>query len=181
MITTIYRASDFIRSLYVYYNSKGYEIHSIIFFKDGKELLTWDRGFFDKDYDKIKISDKDIIRKLKPDLNLKQPFITTYKESWQQKPRANLYIYVDDTNIKLSKPTESIEKHELDIWVYDNYTLTMFDTVIDIKKCINCIDTPLGEKSKQLAKEFKDKFYIDVSSYDISKILKDYDIVKRKP
>lgn len=202
--TVISRGNSWLRP----YNLDGGKIDTIIFYDETGIILTTRSGWLENAITDNSLRDiQEIVLDHEPKLRAKENltrkehfYIKHSKKSNYDDPTRTLYIYVDNVNVCLKKEKDLVEKSEgyngQDLFMYyEFYKLSGLivsrevTTPIATNK-LNSVrlkafvkseykDNVLSQQVRELHEICKD-LYINVSEYDLTKLLKVVEVTKRE-
>jgi hypothetical protein len=186
------------------YGINGKKVHRIYFFNEEGVILSTNRGWLEKrsmehaikygmagvDIEEIEL--KELNRKLKKDFSKKQNFYIKAEKinDWESmqflKDEYDLYIYVGDV-VKVEKTCEHVQDEEGTTYIntvkYTEYKITGLTEqpfTMVISQSLKCEDTNEKKQAEEILQIIKDKkLYINISDYDLCKLLKVFNITKK--
>lgn len=160
----------------------GRYINNIIFYNDNGLITETKRGWFgnsnngyeELEVGEIKIRNKTILNKL----NKQENFVIPIKDEFNNS-KYDLYLYIDNTNIKII--SETIKEQKMSstyIQIFNIFKISIFDEIVEVKNYLTSKTTEFGDKVKKIYKELQN-LSINIDEYTLSLIMENFDIVKK--
>ena len=188
---------------YYFNDDKGtYKVHNIIFYSDNGIIFETNQGWLEyvvntltqdnflnsnlltRDIEKIYINE--LTRRSKENFTRKENFyIPIAKKQYDNDKQANLYIYVDNVNIKINVAFQGMTTEDYSTQIADR-NVTIFEVTgmtyepIMVEKVV--VDNFRQSNMGKLIADFKaENSYplSDISDYTLSELFKKYTLIKK--
>ena len=161
----------------------GRQVTNIIFYNDEGIMFETHRGWFGNGnnvFRTLNVGDVKTRRVTALNkLDKKENFVVSSSIAYSNDKGYDLYLYIDGKNISLDKEEFKEENFSsTQIRKYVNRCLTIYNKKIDLEETLKFVDTDFGQEVKKIEEELS-SLGIKINQYDLTKLLKNYNLVKR--
>lgn len=171
MTTTLTREAGFNPFIY-----EGRHLNSISFYNEEKILFTENKGWFGSNNNLDSLIIPTVKVKRKADLKHKGAFVLPINDYYGK--RYDLFIQVDNKDIKIIKQERKQTDYTYDIRVYNLYTISILGKIVEVEENAGFIRTEKGKELDKWTAILKND-RIDIDSYNLSKLLDKYNLVEK--